>query len=135
MAATLPMLRTSARHASERLERHARLRAPDNVTGTYHQAPVAQLDRATDFYSVGCRFDSCVARQIQPALPFIEARGFFMEASMNATRLTRLIDRCTADLRESNQDAEQREMLRLCALNEGREQTMRAPIPNSTDRR
>jgi hypothetical protein len=25
--------------------------------------PIAQLDRVTDFYSVGCRFESCWDRQ------------------------------------------------------------------------
>ena len=26
--------------------------------------PIAQLDRVTDFYSVGCRFESCWDRQL-----------------------------------------------------------------------
>ena len=29
--------------------------------------PIAQLDRVTDFYSVGCRFESCWDRQIKSA--------------------------------------------------------------------
>jgi hypothetical protein len=29
--------------------------------------PIAQLDRVTDFYSVGCRFESCWDRQTPPA--------------------------------------------------------------------
>ncbi len=33
---------------------------------TFPRAPVAQLDRAPDFESVGRRFDSCRARQLAP---------------------------------------------------------------------
>lgn len=52
---------------------------------------------------------------------------------MQAARLKRLIDRCTADLRELNQDAEQREMMR-CAAEEQRR--MRDKMtPRQNDRR
>jgi hypothetical protein len=30
--------------------------------------PIAQLDRVTDFYSVGCRFESCWDRQSKPGI-------------------------------------------------------------------
>jgi hypothetical protein len=30
--------------------------------------PIAQLDRVTDFYSVGCRFESCWDRQLNQIL-------------------------------------------------------------------
>jgi hypothetical protein len=32
--------------------------------------PIAQLDRVTDFYSVGCRFESCWDRQCFPSTGF-----------------------------------------------------------------
>ena len=39
-------------------------------TRAAQDGPVAQLDRASDFYSEGCRFDSCRDRQFQ-SHPFI----------------------------------------------------------------
>src|ERR1700676_428029 len=43
--------------------------------------PIAQLDRVTDFYSVGCRFESCWDRQRARYLlkPFV----IFITAPMN----------------------------------------------------
>jgi hypothetical protein len=35
--------------------------------------PIAQLDRVTDFYSVGCRFESCWDRQSAELLPWQRA--------------------------------------------------------------
>src|SRR4029077_7488624 len=34
--------------------------------------PIAQLDRVTDFYSVGCRFESCWDRQVKS----LQRKGF-----------------------------------------------------------
>src|SRR5438105_14517353 len=36
-------------------------------TGTGPDGPIAQLDRVTDFYSVGCRFESCWDRHYRSA--------------------------------------------------------------------
>src|SRR2546425_1005535 len=44
------------------------------VTGNWqmHWASVAQLDRASDFGSEGCRFESCPTRQFSNGLQFVE---------------------------------------------------------------
>src|SRR5216684_7479147 len=40
--------------------------------------PIAQLDRVTDFYSVGCRFESCWDRQqFQCDAPFVRADAVY----------------------------------------------------------
>ena len=46
---------------------------------TTHDAPVAQLDRASDYGSEGCKFESCRARHLIPILWV----GFFMPVISN----------------------------------------------------
>src|SRR3954454_10007368 len=57
--------------------------------------PVAQLDRASDFYSEGCRFDSCRDRQIEPGN--FQAKPKLMTASPSTGRCSRR--RTSADKR------------------------------------
>lgn len=52
---------------------------------------------------------------------------------MNAQQIKRYLARCTDTLRQSNDEAEQREMMRLCAANEQRERKLLQPFAN--DRR
>ena len=47
---------------------------------------------------------------------------------MNAQQIKRYLARCTDTLRQSNDEAEQREMMRLCAANEQRERKLRQPF-------
>jgi hypothetical protein len=53
-----------------------------NLHGMMHgRAPVAQLDRAPDFESVGRRFESCRARQINSKCKIQDANTMLFAAS------------------------------------------------------
>src|SRR3954451_8891516 len=57
--------------------------------------PIAQLDRVTDFYSVGCRFESCWDRQSDP---WEKPNRYGLFAFRDATRHN-AIDRTQGDQR------------------------------------
>ncbi len=59
--------------------------------GRLHDGPVAQLDRASDFYSEGCRFDSC--RDRQPFQPTSQDVGPVSASFCEAIRVARRSER------------------------------------------